>query len=451
MLSECSDQLAATRQSLNTTDTKLKDAVKVPNGRDRGKDKTGGKVVEHSSDSSAEKSSTCCRKLDEARADLHAQEMMMKNCSSRLAQARDDELAVAATAIECSHHRNWLQQQLEEYRALFLQNPVAKEDLPGVKKQDCDCAERSTRPNKGKEIRRAAESSTGPKETAETSDSANEQASSCVRRLTETQANLTVQETLLKNCSGRLKQERANKLAASATAKECARELDGSRDRLETKTATLAQCENELKQTKLALSNAMDRCPKGAKSKPEAFKAGLGEDESNRPNCRSTKSKVESAKLTKCNNELTTALETVRWKTKQLEKCADNLVRARGEVQSLTTTLSETNSAHETIVENLQHRCHEQLENVKDAMRYCQKEIEQVAAACEVDLLLVAINISILVIVVILLLYYWLFRVVGYNLLLLLANYNARWFQILMGIRGRLVLYRVNFARPRYR
>lgn len=444
LLSECSEQLGATPYRLNATKVQLKTAKTVLNEKDCGKGgSAGGKLTEDRSDF-VPKIAICsiaCLKLEEMRSRQQIQETMINNCSIRLEQARNGELTAAVAAIECLHKRDRLQQLLKEC--------ADEEKLNEVKKQGCNCARESATSKNDIEAFRAAEpikeGTMDQKEITDGFNSKNKTVISCTQQLTEARSNLTIRESMLENCSRDLKQERADRLAASETAVKCARELDGVRDRLGAKTTAiaLAKCESQLKQSNLALSNAMNQCPRVSENKPEAPRAGHSDGE-----CQSTKFKVE---LTRCNEELESTGETARWKTLQLDKCAENLVQTRREVQALTTLLKKTNSNHETVVKTLELSHREELKNLRFRHR---QELEQAKAYCyDVDLLLDLMTKSLAFIFVIAPVYFWLMfliLLVGYILYLTMGRYWPR-YQNFVGVRDRQVLYRVNFRSPRHR
>ena len=453
MLTECSDRLSTTQQDLNDTETELKDSYEALSGGDRGRNTTGGKGVEKTSDSaSAGKYGISGVQLEEVHGIEHAQEMM-KNGSSHLTQDRDDELGMDLIATKSFPHTNWLQQPVEKYRAVFPRTPVEKEKkLHGVKQQGCHCDESRS----GTKAEGGEKTATGAKEADSALDSASDSATnsakeqdrSCVRQLTEAQENLTIQEEMLRNCTGVLAAERQDKLRVMTTASGCTSELKWATQRLKTNTATLAECEERLKHVTTVLSNTMAQCAWRPKSKPKAPGAGLGNGDDG-GGCESPKARADRAKLARCSEELTAVEDAVRWKTKQLEKCAEDLLQARGEVFSLTASLAEASSTHEILVENLEHAHREQLDHIMAELRLRhQEELEQTAAGCEVDSLLVPINKAIFVTLLIVM-YLWLIPV-GHNPLLLLVNYSRR-FQTFVGMQGRQVLYRVNFVRPQRR
>ena len=450
LLKDCSDQLAATKQTLHTAEKKLKDSSEVRNGTEYTREKIG-EPVKATLDSATTEDSDCVRQLMEASANLQHQQMTLENCSSHLVQVRKDELTATATAKECSVHVKWLQQRLEEY----MQGEAEKD---GLGKLGCNCGRRSKESKNVTNAFRTTEyrcdNNKEPVETGVNSDSANEQGGNCISQLTEARANLKTQEMWLRNCSSNLTQERKDKLSAAATAEECARQLNQSQHRLKVKTATLNQCQNQLKETHknaTTISSALEHCGKDLISRQKVEQAGRKE--------RSTKMKGESAKLANCTEKLTTALDTVRWNTEQKNRCAESLVKARGEVQSLTTRLSETRttienlklrqrdklqdtrSDYETVINNLKLRQQENLETVISNLQLRHEEEMGQAA------LLVPIYKS--TFVVFLLFIYPCCIVKIYNLLA--PTYYAHRFQNFIGIRGRHVLYRVNFRRPRYR
>jgi len=401
MLSECSERLAGTQHALNITETKLNETLP---------DKTGGKGVEKTSDFAE---STPGVHLEEVhcRPNKHAEEMM-KSGSIHVTLERQNELGTAATATECLPHTNWLQQRLE------------------VAKQVCS----SDESRNGTEAEHGGETATGPKETF---NSADEQDCSCSRQLTEAQANITVQEEMLRNCTELLAMERVDKRMLSVTASGCASELKWSTQRLKTKTATLTQCEGRLQHMTLVLPNAVNRCRRRSKSKP---KIGIGDGSIS---CELAKSTGDRTKLARCTEKLTTAEDAVRWKTKQQEKCAERLLKA-------TASLAEASSVHETDVENLELRHREKLANIITELRLRhQRELEEANAGCEIDSPLIPITKTIFVMFLICIGYVWSISVVHYLLLLLPTNYS-HWFRTLIGIRSRLVEYRVNFMN-RYR
>lgn len=443
MLNECSEQLAATEKALNTTAANLKDANNKILNKICGEAKPG-EMVEEKSDSETKTCSDCNFRLREAWLDEQDHKVMVKECQSHLAQAREDNRTASATARECLHQRNQLQKRLKGCELLIqdlrLQDPVAKEEQPEVRNQGCECISQSTESKKGKDAtKRSVGKSSVPKERVATTDLADKQANMCVQQLKEVTANLTILETTLENCSSHLKQERADKSTVAERDEDCKRELSRSRDRLEKEGGSLIQCENQLKQTRSELSNAMKQCPDGSKSKPNAPESGLKDSNNDRP---SSKSRDETAKLTRCNEELRTATDTIRWKTNQMEKCAENLVQARGKVQSLSASLLETESTQETIIFHLKSRYQKQ---VDDQTLYYEQKLEH---AENENSLLVSIIKSIFVLFVVIVLY-CLFFSVPYNLFLLLDSYSYR-FRTFVGIRDRRVLYHVNFRRVRY-
>ena len=139
-LSECSEQLVATRHSLNTAERKLENARKIPNEISRGKaDKAGEKVVKETPGIC----SIVCSKLEEIRANQRTQDMMIRNCSSRLDRSLEDERVAVAAAEKCSHERSRLQRQLETHAEHFPPNPADKTKLNGDKQQSSNVAEDS--------------------------------------------------------------------------------------------------------------------------------------------------------------------------------------------------------------------------------------------------------------------------------------------------------------------
>ena len=345
-LNSCSDQLETTKQALRATEVKLKDANEVLSETGHTRDRAA-KLVKRAS----EEESNCGRWLTETEASLQTERMALKNCSSRLVLVREDKLMAAATAEECSTQLKWLQQRLEEYMAVFIHGPVDTGELAGLNKQGCNCDRRSTAESNDvtgglREVEGGREKTTETAETAATADSANEECDNCTRQLTEARANLKAQEVTSKNCSRHLTKERSDRIAAAASAEECSGDLSQSQFRLELQTSILAQCENKLKVAHsdlTTLSSSLERCTKDSKSKPKVEQNGPKECACINEQ-KSTKSKCDPAKLSQCNEKLTTALDTVQWRTKQMNNCAENLVKSRGEVQSLAGRLAETES-----------------------------------------------------------------------------------------------------------
>jgi len=276
---------------------------------------------------------------------------------------------------------------------------------------------------------------------------------------TAERANPKNQEMMLKTCSSQLAQERKDRLATLAAAQECTRQLKQSEHRLESKTKTLNICENQLKHAQENLTTTyrtLRQCTNDLTSAAKAVERTSTAVEHRGSQEQSAKSKVSSEKLRKCKDELTTTADVVRWKTDQMNKCADNLVITRGEVQSLTSRLSEAQSSHRTTVKNLKLQHHADTEElISNWQLRHQQQLEQAALDCTaaVNTLVHPINKTIFVFFVIfvyffvIFVYCW-FMSIAYNPLLLFANY-ARRLRAFVGIRQ--VWYRVNFRNPRHR
>ena len=444
-LSACLDQLSTTQQALNSTEMKLRDTKKVLNGTKNSQSKSE-KLVE-----ATKELTRCSEQLEKARAGLHDKEMMLENCSSSLVQEREDKIAEAATAKECSLHVAWIQQLLKEHVAIHAQDPITTDKVHNIKKHSCsgpNC-DRKLKESKNakpysRKTRNSLDEPTEPEKKAATSECNN-----CCRQLSEARANLSIQDVMLKNCSSYLTQERDDNRRVAASANECVCKLNQSGYHLELETATRTQCENQLvKSTEnlTAVSSVLDECRRDLRRVGAELELAKSKD----CTCDSNQSKGESAMLAKCKEELTTALDNARWKKKQMDKCAMKLDNVRGEVQSLNTLLAETNSACEIIIENVNLRHQERLKTVVADLRLqCEEEIDKAALECEVQQLSIALCKSIFVIPFILV-YFGLFTAVGHKLFMTFASYAIR-LKALLGIRGRQVMYRVNFERPRYR
>ena len=438
---DCSEQLTATKHVLNFTEIKLKDTNDVLNRTKADK----CKQTKAASNSATEKDSGCIRQLAEAQSSLRAKETTLRNVSSHLTQEHKAKISAAATAEECSLHRKWLQQRLEEYMVLLSQDSVAKGELVDTKKRGCNCEDtnpcfHATESGKDK--------STNLIEKVVIPYSSTEKDGNCTQELKEARADLKTQKVVSRNCSRHLAEERKNKTKATATADACARQLKDSRYSLELKTSTLSKCSTQLKEARKKLTSesfALERCTNDlSASKMERASAGVNQRDS-------AKLKDVLAKLTKCSEELATAGETVRWNTKQHNKCAENLVASRGEVQVLTTRLSDTEFSCDRIVQDLKRRHRDSLADLK--LRYkLEMEREAQRYAADDDEQTLVNPIKIFLVALIMEGYLWLMGITCI-LFLWFAYYVIRnKFHTLMGIRSGHIQYRygVNFRR-RYR
>ena len=394
-LSSCSDQLETTKQSLQVTEKKLNDANKVLSETGCTMDRSG-RLVERASD----EENRCSRRLTETEASLKTERSALKNCSSHLMQERDDKIVAAATAEQCSMQTKWMQQRLDEYLAVFTRRVAETEEPPRLNKRGCSCDRRSTESKDVIEDFHKAEGgrdrTTETVVAAATADSANKDCGNCTRQLAEARANLKARETALKNCSSHLTKERRDGRTAAASAEECSGELSQSQYRLELKTSILTQCENKLKVSHddlTTLSGSLERCTKDSKD----LKSRLKVEEGGFKECgcknepKSTKCKCDPAELRQCNEKLATALDTVHWKTKQMNTCGENLARSRGEVQTLAVRLQQT----EFDAENLKLRHREHLEDIQ--LRH-EQELKQTTCDCSlVELMWIPVAIFVVI------------------------------------------------------
>lgn len=446
-LNDCSDQLAETKHTLHATEIKLKDANDVLSRTKVDKCKLAKAA---SNSATKEEDSSCTRQLAEARANLKTKETMLKNVSSHMTQEREDKLLAAATAEECSLHRKWLQQRLEEYMIGLPQDPMiaVKGELPPeTENRDCSCEDtnavlRTTETGADKTTNRV-EKVTNPNSSSERAGS------DCSRQLTEARADLKTRETLSRNCSRRLARERESRTKATRTAEACARQLNRSRCRPE---PTARECDARLNDTRKNLSAASDalkQCVNDLSASKEAERTVV-RDCGKR---QSAKLKDVSAKLTKCDEELATAAETLRWKTKQNNKCAENLVQARGEVQSLTTQLTDTDLSCSQVVEGLQRRYQDSLADLELRHEQLEQELKRTAQNCAGDDDLMMLKSPVIKLFLVPLIfggYYWLTLSLFFLLLWFGYYVMMNRFGTLLGIRGRRVEYGVHFRR-RYR
>jgi len=318
---DCSEQLTATKHVLNSTEIKLKDTNDVLNRTKADK----CKQTKAASNSATEKDSGCIRQLAVAQSSLRAKETALRNVSSHLTQEHEAKLSAAATAEECSLHRKWLQQRLEEYMVFLSQDSVAKGELLDTKKRGCNCKDKNpcfhaTESGKDK--------TTNLVEKVVIPYSSTEKDGNCTQELKEARADLKTRKVVSRNCSRHLAEERKNKTKATATADACAQCTPIKRfaiqSGIEDLNAEQVQYPTEKgpEEINIRVVRSGTLHQRLDASKMERASAGV-KDYSER---ESAKLKYMLAKLTECSEELATAGETVRWKTKQHNKCAENLV-----------------------------------------------------------------------------------------------------------------------------
>ena len=435
-LSDYSDQLGTTKHALQATEIQLKDANDELNRTKRNQ----CKQTKITSNSPTEGNSSCIGQLMEAHADLKAKDVMLKDVSSHLTQLHEEKLLAAATAEECSLHRKWLQPQVEECMVISSQDPVVKGNLSETKERGCSCEDTNTIAHCD------GDKTTNSEEKFIARNLATEKDGNC----TWQPGDLKTQEMMMGNCSRRLAQERESRLKVTATEKARARQINRVRSRLELKTVMLNECSMRLieaDENLTAFANALEHCASDLSSlQVERASAGVRECGDR----QSAKLKDVSAKLAKCSEELTTAGETVRWKTQQNERCAENLVKERGRVQTLTTRLSDPELSCDHIIEQLRHRHQDLL----DDLNLChEREItERTTQGCVADEDQPPVNsyIKLLIVPLIMEGYLWLIWLTSILLMWLVYHLMKNRFETFLGIRGRRVEYGVRFRR-RYR
>lgn len=433
-LVDCSDQLVTTKRHLHTTEKQLQDADEflISFGKEYIRDSAGESIRRNTTTSDRK----CRQELAEARSDLQTQKMTVQSCSSHLAQEREVKLSASATAEECSVQRTWLQREVEEYRALFSRGAVEKVETTGVRNRGDNRHLPSADSSKVLKDSHLAETESGKGETA---DAVNTESSRCIQRLAEERAHLNAQEMTLKNCTRNLVQERQERFLAFDSTQECVRELNKSQHIAKFKTAALTQCEYQLKEAQhnfKNISEVLKMCEKELSSRSRAavdWKKQARE-------CQG-----DPTKLTKCNEKLASASDTLRWKTQRLDECAENLVKTRGKVQKLKNVLAESESIQETIIENLNIRHQKELHDIVESLhRRHNDELQKTTVDCALHQIWDPIYKWTSVILLMLVTFSFLLPLTV-HLFLLLAHFVANTFGPLLGIRGRRVEFGVNF------